>query len=171
MGTAVYIVVAVVAGVILFLWLRIRSPRPDYPPLEVGNDHPMIRAAVDEARARIDEFQRYVTDAPERCIVKFALTTSSENIEHVWAEVVEADWPRLQVRLVTPPVTHEGRLERLREISADEIEDWQATLEDGGIRGGFTQRAMYDIAREQWGELPPDLAEAEKHYRDQPPAG
>jgi uncharacterized protein YegJ (DUF2314 family) len=171
MGILLYVVVAVVAGLALFLWLRLRSPRPEFPPLEVGNDHPKIRAAVDQARERIDEFQRHVADAPERCIVKFALTTSSEAIEHVWAEVVEVDWPRLQVRLVTPPVTHQGRMERLREITAEEIEDWQAILEDGQIRGGFTQRAMYHIAREQWGELPPDLAEAEKHYRDEPTPG
>jgi hypothetical protein len=49
---------------------------------------------------------------------------------------------QVNVRLVTPPVTHTGPLERLHTKSLDELEDWQVTLPDGKVRGGFTMRVM-----------------------------
>jgi uncharacterized protein YegJ (DUF2314 family) len=159
------VILAIVAGVLAVLWLRYRSPRPDFPPLEVGNDHPQIAAAIALARRRLSEFQHHATESPNQCLVKFALVTSSGATEHVWAEVVEVAWPSLRVRLVTPPVSHEGKLDRLHDKTAADIEDWQVTLPDGRALGGFTQRAMFSIAREQWGSLPPELEADEKRYQ------
>jgi len=161
--SATLLVLAILVGV-LFL-LRLRSPRPDFPPLEVGNDDPAIAAAVAEAQQRIEELREHAEATPERCLVKFALTTSSGAVEHLWAELLEARWPRLRVRLVTPPVSHEGPLERVWTKDVEEIEDWQVTFEDGTILGGFTQRAMFVVARREWGELPKKLADIEKLYR------
>jgi len=62
-------------------------------------------------------------------------------------------------------------LERVRTKDVAEIEDWQATREDGTILGGFTQRAMFVVARREWGELPRKLAEIEKLYRQARAAG
>ena len=159
------VILAILAGALAFLWHRLRSPRPDFPPLEVGNDHPDIAAAIVLAKQRLGDFQYHATSTPGACLVKFPLVTSSGNTEHVWAEVLRTDWPRLEVRLVTPPVSHEGKLERLHSKTATDIEDWHVNLPDGRVLGGFTQRAMFKIARERWGGLPKKLEDAEKKYQ------
>jgi hypothetical protein len=70
----------------------------------------------------------------------------------------------LRVRLVTPPVTHTGHLERVHVCKVAQIEDWQARDAQDAIRGGFTQRAMFAIARRDGVQLPRKLQEIERQY-------
>jgi uncharacterized protein YegJ (DUF2314 family) len=93
--------------------------------------------------------------------------TNSDQVEHLWAEVVEVlSDDELKVRLVTPPVTHSGELDRLYTCKVPDIEDWQVRNAGGQIRGGFTQRAMFAIAHRDGVKLPKKLLELEREYAD-----
>jgi uncharacterized protein YegJ (DUF2314 family) len=70
------------------------------------------------------------------------------------------------VLLVTWPVTHSGHLDRRYVCTTDDIEDWQVMDADDRIHGGFTQRAMFQIARRDGVKLPRKLREAERLYVD-----
>ena len=148
-----------------WLWLRWRSPLPKYPPLAVNIHDSQMQNAIQEAKARIAEFRQLLAQEHKQADIKFAVITSTGETEHVWAEVLEVQGDQLQVRVNTPPISHIGRFERVWQKPFDDIEDWQIILSDQIIVGGFTMRVMFQKAREQWGNLPDELAELEKRYR------
>lgn len=164
MEAALWLLAGLAAALAIGAWVRWRSPRPPYPPLGTDPDDPLMLAAMERAQATLDRFRALHARWPEDAFVKLRFVSSSGEVEHLAAHVEAWEGERLSVLLVTPPVTHEGRVERLREIGPDEIEDWQVTAADGTIHGGFTQRAMFEIARREDVELPDELRRLEAHY-------
>jgi len=154
------------AALLIALWLRFRSPRPEFMPLATDPDDPALLAATEQARRTIAQFRALYSRYPEDAFIKlsFTSTSSSGEVEHLVAHVEGIDGDRLDILLVTPPVTHQGQVERRCEISIDEIEDWQVTEPGGAIHGGFVQRAMFDIARRDGATLPPKLKKMEQAY-------
>ena len=103
-------------------------------------------------------------------MVKLYFVSNSNQVEHLWAEVLEViDDRQLGVRLVTPPVTHSGHLDRLYRCNLDDIEDWQVRDVGGKVHGGFSQRAMFAVARRDGVKLPKKLLQLEKEYGDEAP--
>jgi uncharacterized protein YegJ (DUF2314 family) len=151
----------------LWLFIRWRSPRPEFPPLQTDPDDPLLLAAMERATATRDAFRAHLAGSYESALIKLRFVSSSSQVEHLWAEVVEVlGHDELGVRLVTPPVTHSGPLDRLHRCTYDDIEDWQVRGTDGRIHGGFTQRAMFAIARRDGIPLPKQLAQHEAEYVD-----
>lgn len=158
---------AVTASILIVLWLyrRLVSPRPEYPPLQTKPDDPLLMEAQSKARASLDTFLRLARSPHDGALVKLRFVSSNEQVEHLWAEVLKVlSDSELEVRLVTPPVTHSGRLDRVHTCTLDDVEDWHVRGRDGGLHGGFTQRAMFAIARRDGVALPKKLQEQEKLY-------
>ena len=145
-------------------WWFIGRNIPKYPALEINDDDPLMLESMEKAKSTTNQFLELLSDKYSEAQVKVPFTSSSDVIEHLWAEVLEVKKNVLSVRYYTPPVTHEGKLERIHEHNIAEIEDWVVILENGKIHGGFTQRVMFKRGREQWGELPPELSEQESRY-------
>jgi uncharacterized protein YegJ (DUF2314 family) len=153
--------------VALWLFLRWRYPKPDYAPLETKPDDPLLMKAMDDARKSLSEFRTLLSEPRESALIKLHFVSSSDQVEHLWAEVVEVINPQeLGVRLVTPPVTHSGELDRLHRCTFEDIEDWQVRDSNGKVHGGFTQRAMFAIAKRDGIKLPKKLTELEREYGD-----
>lgn len=151
--------------VALWAFVRWRYPRPDFMPLETKPDDPLLLQAMDRARGSLPEFRSRLAEPRHSALVKLRFVSSSDQVEHLWAEVLEVlGANELGVRLVTPPVTHTGSLDRLHRCSFDDIEDWQVRDAQGKVHGGFTQRAMFAIARRDGIKLPKQLAEQEREY-------
>jgi uncharacterized protein YegJ (DUF2314 family) len=159
------LLVAVVVGVGVWLYVRWRSPRPEFPPLNTAPDDPLMVEAAAKAKASIRDFVALLQAPYENALVKLYFVSSSQRVEHLWAEVqgVVSD-TELDVLLVTPPVTHSGPLERRYICKIADIEDWQVRDRAGKIHGGFTQRAMFAIARRDGVRLPKKLLEQEREY-------
>jgi uncharacterized protein YegJ (DUF2314 family) len=145
-------------------WWFIGRNTPKYPPLDISDDDPLMQEAIENAKSTINQFIELLSGEYSEAQIKVPFTSSSGAIEHLWAEVLEIKEGVLRVRYYTPPVTHEGMLERLHEHNTTEIEDWIVILNSGEIHGGFTQRVMFKRGREQWGELPPELMKQESKY-------
>lgn len=161
------LLIAALLIVILWLYRRMVSPRPEFPPLQTRPDDPLLMEAESKARASLDTFLALARAPHDGALVKLRFVSSSEQVEHLWAELVKVlSDTELEVRLVTPPVTHTGRLDRLHTCTLDDIEDWHVRDPSGRMHGGFTQRAMFAIARRDGVSLPKKLLEQEKLYGD-----
>lgn len=161
------IVVSLAVGVAVWLFMRWRSPSPEFPPLATSPDDPLMKEALAKAQASIEHFKRLLQSPKESALVKLRFVSSSNQVEHLWAEVLEVlSVDELGVRLVTPPVTHSGQLDRLYRCPLSDLEDWQVRDISGKIHGGFTQRAMFAIARRNGTKLPRKLLQHEREYGD-----
>jgi uncharacterized protein YegJ (DUF2314 family) len=158
-------VLLVIVLVAVWLFVRWRSPRPEFPPLNTSPDDPLMVEALAKAKGSLDEFKRRLKDPRTDAVIKLRFVSSSNEVEHLWAEVLEVlGENELSVRLITPPATHTGRLDRVWRCSFEQIEDWQVRDSIGRVHGGFSQRAMFAIARREGVKLPKKLLEQEKEY-------
>lgn len=149
-------VAALVAARALWWWFIGRNV-PKYPPLVIDDDDPAMTAAMEKARASFDQFRSLHSSGIEDCQVKIRFLSNAGMLEHLWAAVLKITDTGIEVRYLTPPVTHTGKLERIHVHPISDVEDWAAILPDGSIHGGFTQRVMFEEARKQWGDLPKAL--------------
>lgn len=167
MDTHLLLIVCVAA---LFIWIGIRllRPRADYAPLLTEPDDPLLQEAFIQARATVEQFRTLLAAPHRHALVKLRFTSNTDQIEHIWAEVLAqpvAD--ELPVSIATAPMSHKGKFERRRTCRLDEIEDWQVTDMHDKIHGGFSQRAMFAIARRDGLPLPRSLQALEKQYASQ----
>ena len=151
-------------GLSLLYWWFIGRNTPKYPPLHVADDDPRMLAAIEKARASLDTLRSLVGSSGSQIQVKVAFVSNGGVTEHLWAELIELSSTEMDVRYLAPPVSHTGKLERLAKHAVEDIEDWAVFTESGQIHGGYTQRLMFDLAREQYGGLPKELAEQEGRY-------
>lgn len=160
------IIVLAVAAAGAFAFSRWYSPRPEFPPLLTAPDDPLMREALDQARGSIHDFLALLRAPHRHALVKLRFVSSGNQVEHLWAEVLGVPTDdTLDVRLVTPPVTHSGPLDRRYTCNLADVEDWQVRDAAGKVHGGFTQRAMYAIARRDGVQLPAKLLKHEGDYR------
>lgn len=167
MSTEVAFLCVVGVAVTVWLFLSWRSPRPDFPPLDTSPYDPLMVEALAKARASVGRFLALAQAPKDSALVKLRFVSNSDRVEHLWAEVLEVVSDKeLRVRLVTPPVTHSGYLDRLYRCDIEDIEDWQVRDAQGKLHGGFSQRAMFAIARRDGIKLPRKLLAHEHEYRD-----
>ena len=167
MRTSSAILLTVAAVIAIWLIARWHSPRPDFPPLNTSPDDPLMLEAMEKAKRSIARFLELAGAPKESALVKLRFVSNSNQVEHLWAEVLEVlSEHELGMRLVTPPVTHSGQLDRLYRCDVEDVEDWQVRDEKGKVHGGFTQRAMFAIARRDGVKLPKKLLQHEQQYTD-----
>jgi len=158
-------IIAILFAVVgYWIYTRFISPSPEFPPLETDPDDPLLLEAMDQAKSTLPEFQELFEKYPDDAFVKLLFVSNTGVVEHLGAHVESINGEDVGVLLITPPVTHKGHLDRSYICSFDDLEDWQVTDVEGNIYGGFTQRAMFEIARQQGVELPEALKEMEQKY-------
>ncbi len=160
-----FIIIPLVVIAAIFIWWRFfYIARPKFPPLVVEPDDPLMRDATTKAKESIARFRELAAQPNRGIRVKIPFVSSSGTTEYLWAEVLSFKDSQMDVRYLTPPVTHTGRLERLHTHAVADLVDWQVELESGKYAGGYTMRVMFVRAREQWGSLPSELAAEETKY-------
>jgi len=152
-----------IAGIVIW-WRFFHIARPAVQPLSIAPDDPLMRDAVTKAKETIPHFRELAAQPNRGVRVKVPFLSSSGTTEYLWAEVLSFVDSRMEVRYLSPPVTHTGRLERLDRRPVTDLVDWQVELQSGQYVGGYTMRVMFVRGREQWGTLPPELEKEEKRY-------
>ena len=111
------------------------------PVIEVANDDPKLKAAVEEAQRRWSEFvraRRSADDDDTRYLAK-AEFSNGENSEFMWVQVTFADEHKIEGLLVNEP--HElDHVHCGQAVTVDiaDLNDWIFPGDDGNMVGGFT---------------------------------
>jgi uncharacterized protein YegJ (DUF2314 family) len=148
-----------------YLFYRFYYAHPAFPPLATDPDDPLLKDARDKARESLPQMLDLFRDYPEQTLVKIKFVSNSDQVEYLWGELKEVQDNKATLFLVTPPISHSGKLDRNMVVDFDDLEDWQVTDPEGNIYGGFSQRAMFQIARQKYGKLPRKLARIEALYK------
>jgi uncharacterized protein YegJ (DUF2314 family) len=160
-----FLIIPFLIVAVVFIWWRFfHIARPAVPPLFLDPDDPLMREAMAKAKESIPRFRELAAQPNRGIRVKIPFVTSSGTTEYLWAEVLSFRDSQMEVRYLTPPVTHTGRLERLHTHPVSDLVDWQIESESGKYSGGFTMRVMFVRGREQEGTLPPEVEAEEKKY-------
>jgi uncharacterized protein YegJ (DUF2314 family) len=163
MSTLVLAALVALLAWIAWWWFVARN-RPVLPPLVIDNSDPLMIEAHRKAQDSIPQMLELFSEAKDFTRVKIPFTTNSGETEHLWAELLSVEGSKINVRYMTPPVTHTGKLERLHTHALSDIEDWLVTKDPTKYIGGYSMRVMFQRGRELWGDLPPKLREEEAKY-------
>jgi hypothetical protein len=160
----------------LCLFMRWRYRAPDAAPPATEADDPLMQEARQRATACLARFRALLGEPYQHAQVKLRFVGSSEQVEYLWAQVLDRCGPdELGIRLLTPPVNHSARLKRRYRCRFDDLVDWQVRDRAGGLHGGYTERALCAVARRDGLPLPDSLLRREQAYVDgdiaQAPAG
>jgi hypothetical protein len=131
----------------------------------ISNDDPLMTATIAEARRTWPDFLELFARYPKDSLVKFRLRVASGEIENVWGDLLELEGESATAYLRTPPVGKVSLPSRQLTFPVEEVVDWQVMVEDGSLRGGFTQQATFRILERENGSLHPKLAEQLARYR------
>jgi uncharacterized protein YegJ (DUF2314 family) len=132
------------------IWAVRRRFFPQLPsPLPHGPDHPLLVEASQQARASLGRFRQLVSEGTGQPIVKVAYATDTGPREHIWAELVRWEGEGIDVRYANAPVSQQGPMPSEESRVLADVEDWAVVLPGGRLVGGFSQRAMIRMVREQ----------------------
>ncbi|MGD8237688.1 MAG: DUF2314 domain-containing protein [Armatimonadota bacterium] len=148
------------AGVVAvhIFWERVVfNPHLYLGAMPVDDDDPIMLKAREQAAASFAQFRKLYPEHKEDSMVKFSFQTDSGTTEHLWADLLELSETSANVYVRTPPIEHKGPTARTQTIPVDDIVDWQIEFHDGTIRGGFTNRALFNIFEREEGHLHPKL--------------
>jgi uncharacterized protein YegJ (DUF2314 family) len=133
--------------------------RPDNPPVSyVEGDDPQMTAAINQARATVDQFiaaLKNPTDVQADFSVKLPVV-DGDQVEHMWLSDVRYADGRFTGQIANEPLEISTvALGDDAEVAADQISDWMY-VDDGRLMGGYTIRRLRD-------SMPPD----QRHEFDQ----
>ncbi len=157
-------IILVTVLLILAIVLFFRAPDPEPAPLLVDENDPRMLEASRIAQHNVAEFLQLFAQNPTRARVKIPFRTSTGHLEFLWGEVLSIREEKVELLLFTYPVAHKGNVSRKQTCPLNEIADWAVSMENGKVKGGYTMRTMFRLARERWGELPDKLKQEELNY-------
>ncbi len=132
----------------------------------ISDSDPLMLKATEKARQALPTLRQLFRELPRNTMVKFAFETGSGQTEHLWGDLLELTDQTFKVRVKTPLVTHNGKVERVQQHLVGEIEDWQVEQLDGHIRGGYGFQVFFHRMKEQLGRLPKDIARHQGRFLD-----
>ena len=156
-----------------FVWERlIFKPYAYLGARPVPSDDPVMIEAVNQAKASWDQFVAIYPEHREDSMVKFRFKTDRGTTENLWGDLISLSSTEAEVYVRTPPVEHEGQMERTVKVPIDDIVDWQVEFRDGTLAGGFSNRAMFKIFEREEGYMHPEFKDHIGRFRDlqEPPA-
>jgi uncharacterized protein YegJ (DUF2314 family) len=121
---------------------------PSHLPVIPIDDDPRLKAAEQEARRRLREFEQAIIDKRgQHFSVKAAVTCGSQT-EHIWIEIESIVDDRIQGRLANEPADlGPMKLGDRVVVDRDKVEDW--AYQDGeNTVGAFTAEIVYRIGEE-----------------------
>ena len=132
----------------------------------IAKNHPMMLEAFAEAKRTWGDFVALFGERPNDAVVKYRLLTAAGTTEIVWGDLLALNQEEAIVMLKTPPL---GGLvnpgEPRMAVPIAEVVDWQVVMDDGTLRGGFTQQATFRIIEREKGSLPPAYKTELARYR------
>jgi len=146
------------AVVVHYVWEQfLYDPLLYLGAMSVANDDPLMLKAVDNANSTFLKFLEIYPEHKSDSMVRFRFETDTEAVENLWGDLLEINEHEATVYLRTPPIHHNGELERTMSIERNQINDWMVEFKDGTLRGGYSNRALFKIYEREEGWLHPKL--------------
>jgi uncharacterized protein YegJ (DUF2314 family) len=142
---------------------KLRGPNPledlkepaALPVLQVEEDDPRMKAAVEEAKSRWPEFVEAFQkrQSGENFAIK-APIRSGENCEFIWIEVTAMEGERIHGKILNEPLDLPGyAMNSAVTVELKDLNDWMVW--DGEeMKGGFTAKVLGEVMKERRGEAP-----------------
>lgn len=134
--------------------------------IHISKDDPIMKRARERAIQTLPELKSLFQNNKERTMVKFVFKTEQQTKEKLWANVLEFTDDKVQIFVRTPSLSSKDEIDRNMEIHVKDIVDWQIEMNDGSIRGGFTNIALFKIFEKREGYLHPELAKQLSRHKD-----
>ena len=122
--------------------------------------------AVAKAHASIPELRQLHEAGVSPLLIKYVIVGSSGEPEHVWGELQSLEQESFAATLETPMLHPPASLTSPFSLPLSALEDWQAFLPNGSIRGGYTTQAEIALCRRAGKRLPPHVAAMQGHFVD-----
>ena len=156
----------IAVGVVAIILRALRRPDALYlGATPVATNDPLIVAAQARAKEMLPTFLKLAPDHLADAMVKFRFPVT-EGTEQVWAYVRAIDGNHLRVSVAHPLVDPDVAVPEEQDVGVDEIMDWQIEMQDGTIRGGFTNHAMFPIHRRDGHPIPRKALAHEARFID-----
>lgn len=151
--------------IVIGIWyFFLQIPRPKIMPLEIDKDNPKMVNAIKNAKSNLEEFKKLLNLYPKEAQVKIPFLTSSGENEFIWGNVTKLIENELSIFLITPPISHDGIVNRHIKCDLNNIVDWIIRVPNKKFKGGYTMKVMFEIYKEEYGELPQLLLEEKSKY-------
>jgi hypothetical protein len=98
--------------------------------------------------------------------VKVRFETDTGQVEHIWCWLRAIDGESMKVEIITYPHTQKAKIPLGQVFPLSALEDWQVEQRNGTLRGGYTQKVMFDASRDKSGQLPRELEEQRARFVD-----
>lgn len=118
---------------------------------------PELEASVEKAKATMPQFITEVEKGIDGAFIKFPLHTPLGLIEHIWAYVHFHKDDRFNVSLANEPIDDQQKSEGRRDVSVEDVEDWQIMSPDGAIRGAYSLIALFEYWERHGKPLSPQM--------------
>jgi hypothetical protein len=159
-----WLLVVVALLLLAALWWVIGVLRMRGRATPIHQDDPWLHQAMQQARDSFDAMRQLQAQGGQVAI-KFPLTNTAGDVEHVWGALQGVDVDSLKVVIMTPLFvgpTPEGVVD----VAHSALEDWQSFLPDGRIRGGYTTQAQIAVCRREGFSIPRALLQQEPRFID-----
>ena len=129
---------------------------------------PELLDSVARAKATLPYFIKQVEQNVGGAYVKFPIATVQGLTEHIWAYVHSFRDGRFNVTLANTPKDPEEPQSGRRDVSIEQVEDWQIMQSDGRIKGAYSMIALF-LNREHEGKsLTPKMRKQKAQLVDFP---
>jgi uncharacterized protein YegJ (DUF2314 family) len=160
---------AILGGAVLvhFVWeFFFRDPFLYLGAMPIDPNDPLMLQAVDRAKMTFPKFLEVFPNHKSDSTVRFRFETDTGTVENLWGDLLDFNDESATVFLRTPPIDHNGDLDRTMTIKRDQINDWQVEFRDGTLRGGYTNVAMLKIYERENGPLHPQVLAHFERFKD-----
>ena len=160
-GIVVNLVLAVIAGLIFFSIFKNRNKG-----IWIDPNDPLFSKAAEKARETVPLLLSLLETYPEEVPVKFAFTTDTKQVEHVWGTLIRLNSETFEATIDVKLRSQFGMTPEKVELPISALEDWLIRAEDEKHRGGFTIQAELQIAKRTGQKLADYIEEMDGKFVD-----
>ncbi len=149
------------------IWERFFNPYHYLGIMSVAPDDPLMESAKREALESMERFLAEIYPNHQKdTMVKFKYDNAAGEIEYLWGDLISTKGPECSVYVRTRPIQPKPDFSADMSVNTDQLVDWSVELPDGGLLGGYTNRALFRIFEREEGYMHPRFREHMERFRD-----
>ena len=145
-------------------WIRYKGRGIEQTPADFKCQE--LIESVAHAQKTLPYFVGEVQKNVDGAFIKFSLSTAQGNLEHIWAYVHSYQNGKFNVSLANVPFDKKQSAEGRRDVSSEEVEDWQIMQRDGKIKGAYSLIALFRHRENLGGKLTPRMRKQKSQLLD-----